>query len=307
MILTECPYTTTMLRRDRTIVEVLGSNMSISLRTLTPADIDEADTILMPAYGVPRSRKRELALYLSLQPDGWRLALDDGRPIGMGGATDFGTFAYIGLMAVHPDAQRRGIATLILEDLLGWLKGRDCSTALLDASAAGAPLYVKYGFVDDDKVVQFQQDDCALRPRLSDRVVPLRAEELDELVAYDTPIFGANRIALFAAMLAEAPRRAFLSRDANGLIDGYLFAQPSVIGPWAARDAATAEALLGAVLELSFEENPRVLVPGANTEATGLLLRYGFSPQRSLRHMRLGDAVPRRRELIYGQASFGLG
>jgi GNAT superfamily N-acetyltransferase len=281
--------------------------MTITLRLLTPADIDDADTILVPAYGVPRSRKRELALYLSLQPDGWRLAREDGRPVGMGGATDFGTFAYIGLMAVHPDAQRRGIATLVLEDLLGWLKQRNCPTVLLDASIPGAPLYLKYGFVDDDKVVQFQQDDCVLRPRPSERVAPIRADDLPELVGYDTPIFGANRAALFAALLADLPERALLSRDAAGTIDGYLFAQPSVLGPWAAGDAATAEALLAAALALPFEERPRTLAPSANTQAAGLLMRYGFSPQRSLRHMRLGEGVPRQRELIYGQASFGLG
>jgi GNAT superfamily N-acetyltransferase len=281
--------------------------MTVSLRTLTPDDIDDADAILVPAYGVPRSRKRELALYLALQPDGWRLALEDGRPVGMGGATDYGTFAYIGLMAVHPSVQRRGIATLILEELLGWLEQRACPSVLLDASTPGGPLYVKYGFADLDKVVQYQQDDCALRPRPSERVALLQAANLAAMADFDAPIFGARREALFNALLAQVPDRAFLSRDAAGQVDGYLFAQPSVIGPWVARDAVAAEGLLAAALALSFEDAPRVLAPSANNEAADLLLRYGFSPQRSLRHMRRGEPVPRQRELIYGQASFGLG
>jgi GNAT superfamily N-acetyltransferase len=281
--------------------------MTISIRTLTTADIDAADEILLPAYGVPRSRKRELALYLAIQPDGWRLALLDGEPAGLGGATDFGAFAYIGLMATHPAAQRRGIATLILEDLLGWLERRGCPAALLDASIPGAPLYEKFGFVDQDTVTQFVQDDCAIRPRASDRVAPLHAGDVDELAAFDTPIFGAGRAGLFAALLAQAPGRALVSRDEAGQIDGYLFAQASVIGPWAARGEAAAEGLLAPALAFAFEEPPRVMAPSANHSAGGLLLRYGFSPQRSLRHMRRGAAAPRRRELIYGQASFGLG
>src|SRR5215475_9007664 len=124
----------------------------IVIRTVTEADIDAADAIMIPAYGVPRSRKRELRRYLALQPDGWLLAMLDGQPAGMGGATDFGSFAYIGLMAVYPELQRRGIASAIMERLLSWIAVRGCATALLDASSAGERLYEKLGFVDRDKV-----------------------------------------------------------------------------------------------------------------------------------------------------------
>src|SRR5262249_18344013 len=144
----------------------------IIIRTLTEADVDIADTIMMPAYGVPRSRKRELRHYLALQPDGWLLALFDGEPAGLGGATDYGPFAYIGLMAVIPALQRRGIASAIMERLLAWIAERGCPAILLDASSAGERLYEKLGFVDDDTVIQYAQDDCA-RPRRSGQVGPL--------------------------------------------------------------------------------------------------------------------------------------
>src|SRR5512144_255210 len=130
----------------------------ISIRVLTEADLDIADAIMIPAYGVPRSRKRDLRRYLALQPDGWLLALLDGEPAGMGGAIDYGPFAYIGLMAVLPALQRRGIASAIMDRLLAWVAARGCPTALLDASPAGERLYEKLGFVDDDTVVQYILD-----------------------------------------------------------------------------------------------------------------------------------------------------
>lgn len=279
----------------------------ITIRTLTGEDVDVADAIMLPAYGVPRSRKRELRHYLALQPDGWLLALLDGQPAGMGGAIDYGQFACIGLMAVLPSLQRRGIASAIMEQLLEWIAARGCPTALLDASPAGERLYEKLGFVDDDTVVQYILDDCAVRPRPSASVGPLAEADLAALLPFDTPIFGASRAAVFDVMRAEHPDRAFVARDQDGAPAGYLFAQPHTIGPWAARDSATAESLLAAALALDFEEAPRVLAPGANTHAAGLLLRYGFSPQRSLRHMRRGGAVAARRDLIYGQASYAIG
>jgi GNAT superfamily N-acetyltransferase len=282
--------------------------MSLTIRLLTEDDFDAADAICMPAYGVPRSRKRDLRRYMAIQPDGWLFALLDGEPAGLGGATDYGPFAYIGLMAVHPSLQRRGVATAIMDRLLAWIEARGCPLVLLDASPAGEALYEKLGFVDQDKVLQFVQDDCALRPRLSERVAPMRADDLPALAAFDAPIFGANRAAVLAAYLASDPSRAFVARTVSEQISGYLFAQVETIGPWVASDPESAEALLAAALPLQFESGPRVLIPGANSSGSALLLRYGFSPQRALRHMRRGgDGSPARRELLYGQASFAIG
>ena len=282
--------------------------MQTIFRTLTSDDLDAADAILIPAYGIARSRKRELRRYLGLQPDGWLLAAIDGQPVGLVGATDYGPFAYIGLMAVHPAAQRRGIGMALMQQLLAWLDERGCPAALLDASDSGAPLYEKLGFVDQEKALVFRQDDCALRPRPSDRVAPMQAADLAALADFDAPIFGARRQAVFDAYFADHPDRAFVARDEASQISGYLFAQPQALGPWAAHEPADAEVLLAAALALQFEDAPRVIFPSSNVHAGGLLMRYGFSPQRSLGHMRRGDdGAPGRRAMLYGQASFAIG
>lgn len=280
--------------------------MAIELRALTTADLDTADAIMMAAYG-GASRKQRLRTYLKLQPDGWILAHWDGMPAGVAGATHYGPIAYIGLVAVHPTYQRRGIALAMMQHLLNWSVERGHPILQLDASSPGAPLYERLGFVDDEKTIGFMQDDCARRPPLSERVSQLQASDIPALVTFDTPIFGAQRAAVFEILLSEAPERAFVARDA-GQICGYLFAQPATIGPWAARTAGDAEALLGAALQLTFEAGPFVLAPNSNAEASNLLLRYGFSPNRSLRHMRLGGEGPiGQHALLYGLASFAIG
>jgi GNAT superfamily N-acetyltransferase len=281
--------------------------MTISIRTLTPADLDVADGILQAAYG-GASRKKRLEMYMQLQPEAWLLAALDGQPAGVVGGTNYGPVGHIGLVAVDPAQQRRGVALAMMEWLLGWLDQQSCPVILLDASEAGAPLYRKLGFVEDEKTIGYLLDDCALPLHPSERVGPLRADDIAALVAFDAPIFGAERPAVFAAQLKEAPERAFVARDADGQISGYLFAQAQTLGPWVARTPAAAEALLATALPLPFEGAPSALAPSSNADATTLLLRYGFSPRRSLRRMRRGGAAhPGQRAMLYGQASLAIG
>ena len=281
--------------------------MTISIHTLTADDLDHADAIQQAAYG-GGSRKDRLQLYLSLQPDGWLLATLDGEPAGIAGGTNYGTVGHIGLVAVDPSKQRRGVALALMEYLLGWFAAQRCPMIQLDASEAGAPLYRQLGFVEDEKTLGFTQDDCVLRPAQSERVGQLSVADIPALAAFDTPIFGGGRAAVFAAMLAEAPERAFVARDAEGQISGYLFAQPQVLGPWAAHTPADAEALLASALTLSFDGAIRTLTPSSNADAAKLLMCYGFSKQRLLRRMRRGGAAATgRRSQLYGQTSLAIG
>lgn len=279
----------------------------LAIAQLGLADLEAADQLLIAAYGMT-SRQAELRRYLALQPDGWIMARWQGQPAGVAGATLYGPTAYIGLVGTDPAYQRRGIALAMMRHLLGWLAERGDPIVLLDASLKGAPLYERLGFVDDERSVVYLQDDCARMPAESTRVGPLAAGDIAELAAFDAPIFGAARAAVLERLRAEAPARALLARDEAGQISGYLIAQPAQLGPWAARTPADAEALLGAALRLGFASGPAALVPSSNPDAAALLLRYGFSPQRSLRHMRLGGSGPvGARERLYGLASFAIG
>src|SRR3954462_12017612 len=197
--------------------------MTIAIHTLTVADLDRADTIQQAAYG-GGSRKDRLQLYMSLQPDGWLLATLDGEPAGIAGGTNYGTVGHIGLVAVEPSKQRRGVALALMEHLLGWFAAQRCPVIQLDASEAGAPLYRRLGFVEDEKTLGFTQDDCALRPAPSERGSRLSVADISALVPVAAPIFGGERAAVFTAALAEAPERAFVARDLEGRISGYLFA-----------------------------------------------------------------------------------
>ncbi len=90
--------------------------MPLSIQPLTDDLLDEADRVLMAAFRSP-SRRDELAFYRSLQPNSWLVATLEGAPVGVGGVTCYGPFAWLGLMAVDPAMQRRGIGQALVEAL----------------------------------------------------------------------------------------------------------------------------------------------------------------------------------------------
>jgi GNAT superfamily N-acetyltransferase len=285
--------------------------MSLSIQLLTDDLLDEADRILMAAFRSP-SRRAELAFYRSLESNNWLMATLDGAPVGLGGVTCYGAFAWLGLMAVDPAMQRRGIGQALVEALIARARELGCEAVLLDASDAGAPIYAQVGFVEDDRVRvytrELQEMSMDGNPMSAQRVTPLTQNDLPALVAFDAHYFGARREALLAASLHLYADRVFATRDEAGAITGYLVAQEQRFGPWVAATQEAAEALLTHALTLPYETPPSVLVSALNRDATDLLARSGFRSSRELRHMRHGgEPALQRRERIYGQASFAIG
>jgi predicted N-acetyltransferase YhbS len=284
-------------------------NAVVTIRRLEWADVPAADQILASAYHGAESRQVDLQRYLALEPEGWLLACRGSEAIGLVGAINYGSFAYLGLMTVHERAQRQGIGRQLMEILLAGLDARGCPMVLLDATEPGAGLYSQMGFVEDGQTAHFvRSGDPPMVSGFPEEVSPMLAEDIPALVALDEAIFGARREQVLAIFHSEFPGRAFVARDQAGRERGFLFAQSGRLGPWVAWDVQAAESLLQAALSLPFRTDQHVILPARNTLAAGLLLRYGFKPLEQLRHMRRGGAaLPGQPERLYGQASYAIG
>ena len=285
-----------------------------SIHRLKISELDVVDEVIIAAYGLAQGRKSTLQRYLALQPDGAFVAEQDGVVVGFGAAIQYATFAYIGLMAVHPGAQKQGIGSLVLQHILNWLDASGCPTVLLDASPSGAPLYYRAGFVEDDVTVVLhsgngQTDDASrAKMNLRDCAVVLSEIELPALFGYDAYYFGSERATVLASYWANDPQRVLVTHNVEGQITGYLIAQSSVLGPWVADTKKDARRLLISALTLPFKNKPGMFVSAANKDALELFEQYSFGPQRTLRHMCRGKKVQRARSTaLYGQASLGLG
>lgn len=282
--------------------------MPVTLHPLMAADFAVADLILTTVYERPHSMLAVLRSYHQMQPDGWLLARCDGVPAGTGGVILYGDLARIGLIATHPDFQRRGIGLAIMEHLLAWARDRGATTVRLDASPAGAPLYARLGFVTDDLVRGYRWTSSAapVEP-MADGVAPFRPADLPEVIAFDAERFGASRAVVLTQYADEFAERAFVARDDRGRVTGYLIAQTAMLGPWLAETPEVAAALLRRALPLC-SADMQAFVPEHNQAALALVERAGFTCMRRLSSMRLGGhAELERRQWIYGYANFYLG
>lgn len=282
--------------------------MSAFIRLLGDADLESAEAILESAFRPSGSWIDDLRLFRTIQPDGLFLALLNGSPAGMVGAVNYGSYAYVGLMAVHQEFQRQGIGLSLMQHLLAWLDGESVPCVVLDASDKGQPMYEKLGFLAYDRTHVFQHSrvlpSCAPEPHVQS--VPV--QNLDDLAKCAGDVFGADRSKALRALLAALPERAFMVRDNRGRATGFIFAQRNRIGPWVAQRPQDAATLLRAALSLTYDGTVSVFAPEMNQEGTALLKRYGFEIARTNRHMGRGQGgPPLDQSRIYGLTSFALG
>src|SRR4051794_27243830 len=106
------------------------------------------DVVMQQAYGAS-SFADSIQRFVATQPDGLVVVEERGKVVGTGCciAYEEGGFGWIGLVATAPRHQRRGIATIVTERLSAILADHGCAS-VLDASAAGAPVYERMGFID---------------------------------------------------------------------------------------------------------------------------------------------------------------
>jgi N-acetylglutamate synthase-like GNAT family acetyltransferase len=275
-----------------------------SIRNMTDTDITEVDAILMAAHLVQSSYATILARNFHLTPDCWWVLEREGKTIGVVGATDFGPFAHIGLMAIHPSEQSGGTGSLLLQHALNELDQRGFESITLYSTDAGVGFYPQHSFVWQGISTEWQ---LRKRKAHSRHYRVSVSADIARIVAVDRGVFGGERGALLAALEGEAPGRMLIAEDAQGAIVGFVVAQPKVLGPFMALSKQAAADLLDAALDLEFDGAPRVALPDAHADAESLMAGAGFVPVRTSRYFIRGKAPVQRRDLMYGQAAYSLG
>jgi len=279
--------------------------LTVTITPLVPADFNEAGSLLDLAFG-GTGQAETLRRFYPTQSKYYTCARRDGRIVGVVGASNFGNFAYVGQMGVHPDVQQGGIGSALMTHVIGLLEADGCKIQLLDATAKGEYLYRKLGFVEDSRAQRWDRlEHIPARDPIPHGVRLIQHADVPMIEALDERLFGAPRSRLVARLLDLNPARAFVSEDA-GRLTGYAVAQGWMVGPWLAESATDADALLRAALTLEYDEPPRVVCNTDNAQVRSIIERYGFTQSRDIAHMRRGGAAePRSLQNLYGQASFG--
>ena len=257
-----------------------------ALVELSEAHLDGA-TALSGALGWPH--RREDWSLMRCVGHGVAAVEADGTLVGTALRWSYGArAATVGLVIVATSRQRQGLGRRLMDAVLA---DAGSAAVMLNATAAGAPLYRAMGFEPTGIIRQYQgaldqgaaAGDAALSP--SSDLLVRRGDAGDHaaIMRLDEQAFGAPRRALFDALLDDAE---IAMLGAPGADAGYAvrrrFGRGLLIGPVVAPDEAAAMALIGYWLDRS-EGFVRIDVPADADHLGALLRRAGLAP--------VGDAV----------------
>lgn len=238
--------------------------------------------------------------FLRASPEGCFVAEVDGKVVGTATTMVYeGRLAWIGMVLVDPDYRGRGIGTELLEKTIDYLDARRIPTMKLDATPQGKPIYARLGFAAEYEIERWE-----LRRAAEAATVPAASAPagLEEILRVDREIFGADRGGLLRSLDREAA--AFtLTAHFLGRLTGYALgrrgSRADHLGPWMARDEASARDLLDRFLRCSGRETVFVDCLKENPCTRQLVRSRGFEFSRPLTRMYRGpNTHPGQPELL---------
>jgi GNAT superfamily N-acetyltransferase len=232
-----------------------------------------------------------------------------GTIVGVGSGAAYGALGFVGNMVVGEAHRRRGVGAHVLQSVLAYLEATGATRVELFATAAGRPLYERFGFtlIEPGAMAPLSRSAAAADQTLV--VEEGGPEAVPAIASYDAPRFGGDRSGLLAALAASQDHPMLLARRDGDLL-GYAWVRPEAgrIGPFVADDPAIAAALL----DHAFERHPETELltanlPMANAPAVAWLESVGVELDPWNGRMARGPEIPRRTDTIYGNTVGALG
>jgi len=232
---------------------------------------------------------------LRLEPNGCFVAIQDGQVVGTVTTTTYGKeLAWIGMMLVHPERRRQGIASGLMGQALDYLKNAGVNCVRLDATPAGRPLYEKLGFVEEWNLTRYQRpaqtQPDPTEPKFSGGR-PLADDDWPIVAELDASAFGASRLALLQS-IREGASAALVWPD-QGQIKGWGLLRPGAnsdyLGPLACSSPEGLWPLITGLLRMANTRPVIWDIPDQNHRALKFAQGFGFKPLRPLARMRFGS------------------
>jgi len=263
---------------------------ALGIRALVDSDLQFADSIreLAGWNQLPQDWLR----LLQHDSDGCFLAEWEGRPAGTATTTAYGTdLAWIGMVIVHPDLRRHGIGRALLHHCIAHLQEKKVACIKLDATPLGKTVYDQLGFVDEWSLARWEAEGLHLNAEGSAQTEWLGQEPTPPLLQLDRGAFGVNRERMLQALAAQS--EAVLHRTPDGKLDGYGMLRPGrnafYLGPIVATSDHAGEAIARALLHRARGQRVFWDAPDATAGAVALAKELGFTQQRVLTRMHLGE------------------
>lgn len=263
---------------------------------------------------------KSLAKWNQLQPD-WELlikATDKGNFVASYEEEDIATvttityqdrFSWIGMVLVDPLYRGLGVGKSLLVKAIDTAK--DKGTVRLDATLQGKKLYQALGFKTERELIRLERKTYTALLKPGQLPKPVVKEVLEEIIALDCKVFGADRGLVLRHFFQQVPQYSFYI-ETNDTITGYCFGRPGSdfeqIGPIVAASFSDARDLLLSAMASCRQKPVIVDVFTDNKQWLEVITSLGFNMQRPFTRMYLGKLdYPGKTNLQYAIAGPELG
>ena len=243
-----------------------------------------------------------------LEPRGWFCATVSGKYAGQAMGLGIESLGCVGIVIVHQNFRRQGIATALTRAALDYLGEKGIKTIKLDATPEGFGIYEKLKFRPEFAVCHYVRVPATLMasPQARDGVESLNTSGMGAVSQWDRKYFGVSRFDILQALLRDS--EGFVLNEGRKVC-GYAMVKPMDyengywLGPWVAEDQASAERILQHVLQRFGRAELRVGVLESNPSAEHLLKKHGFKVDFKITRMRFGPKLKRENPSgIYAEA-----
>ena len=281
--------------RERGPADLELSMPAIVIRQLTLEYLALADSVRdLAGWNQTSQDWRRL---LACEPKGCFLAQWNGISVGTATALRYGhDLAWIGMLLVHPDYRRRGIAAALLEHCLEYLSSGGIRCVKLDATPAGESVYARHGFQVETTLTRWEGEtqpsgECYHYNARSLSGINIGSEDWAVITRLDRQSMGAAREPLLKSLVQESVR-GYVMADNSAAVDGFGLlkagSQALYLGPVTSLSSATGIALARLLLQQSEASRVYWDIPDGNGEVVELAIELGFSRQRPLTRMWYG-------------------
>ncbi|MCH5377317.1 MAG: GNAT family N-acetyltransferase, partial [Planctomycetes bacterium] len=170
--------------------------MTVSIRLADLEDIPAAlELCRLSGWNQKPEDWRRLIQY---EPSGCFVAASQGRVVGTVTTTRYGqALAWIGMMLVHPEFRRQGIATDLMNRSLDYLRGKQVRCIKLDATPEGRHVYQRLGFAEEWSMQRWQGEgmspDHHERSTMPPKRKSVAGSSLNSYRELDQLAFGVDR------------------------------------------------------------------------------------------------------------------
>jgi len=246
--------------------------------------------------------------FRAADPEGFLAGLLDDEPVATICVVRYGgTFGFLGLYIVKPSQRGKGFGWKLWNAGLQHLRGR---TIGLDGVVAQQANYRRSGFRFMHRNIRYVRRggvDVADDPDIA----PLSSLPIEALNAYDSAIFGADRLAFLRCWIRQ-PQSVALGVRRGGRLSGYAVMRRArsgfKIGPLFADDEHLADALFTRLAaRIPGDASLYLDVPEANVPALDLARRHGMTIVFETARMYAGPPVAVPVDRVFGVTTFELG